>query len=455
MNPAYLAHPKTFLKAIYTAAGENMNRVMAIILLTAGSAAWGLAAESEIQQEPITLKMVAPNRYHNGSAPSGRLTMLAGQQPKTVVIFVHPDGDSRNTWQTIPLAREGFAVFGMATRYTKENQHLIMEEVVLDLAEAIRYLKQERGFSHVLLHGHSGGGSAVGFYQQQATLSPPNRVKSTPAGDPPDLNQFDLPKADGLIISAAHLGRGAAVARKLDPSVVDEEDPVAFDPSLDMFNPENGFRPNENSHYSEEFVQRFTAAQQARMDRLIAKARAMVAERRMYQELLKAPHFSQRPLLERLRIERAAIAQRYMVIYRNWANLHPAVMSIDPSDRVPGWSGGARIDLNNYFDWFHPRVITPEALLSSESTVSNAYSPQTLPTVTVPTLVIIGTADPTARLAESRTAYEALAAKDKELVLIVGADHGYRPAGPKAGKGDQREQAIQALVDWFSPRFPR
>ncbi len=41
MRPAYLTHPKTFLKAIYTTAGENMNRVMAIILLTAGSAAWG------------------------------------------------------------------------------------------------------------------------------------------------------------------------------------------------------------------------------------------------------------------------------------------------------------------------------------------------------------------------------------------------------------------------------
>ena len=242
--------------------------------------------------------------------------------------------------------------------------------------------------------------------------------------------------------------------RKLDPSVVDEGDPVSFDPTLDMFNPANGFRPAPaSSEYSGEFVRRFTVAQKARMKRLIEKAFALVRERKMYQELLKAPDFSQRPLLERLRIERGAMTQRYMVIYRNWANLHPADMSIDPSDRLPGWSGGARIDLNNYFDWFHPRVITPEALLSSESTASNVHSTQTLPTVTVPTLVIIGTADPTARLAESRTAYEAVAAKDKELVLIVGADHGYRPAGPKAGKGDQREQTIRKLSEWLSKRF--
>ena len=118
MRPAYLTHPKTFLKAIYTTAGENMNRVMAIILLAACSAAFGLAAEPEIRQDPVSMKMVAPNRYRNGSAPRGLLTMLAGQQPKTAVVFVHPEGDSRNTWQTMPLVKEGFAVFGMAARYT-------------------------------------------------------------------------------------------------------------------------------------------------------------------------------------------------------------------------------------------------------------------------------------------------------------------------------------------------
>ena len=48
-----------------------------------------------------------------------------------------------------------------------------MEEVLLDLAEAIRFLKQERGFSHVILQGHSGGGGVVAYYQNQAKKSPP------------------------------------------------------------------------------------------------------------------------------------------------------------------------------------------------------------------------------------------------------------------------------------------
>ncbi len=44
-----------------------------------------------------------------------------------------------------------------------------MEEVLLDLAEAIRFLKQERGFSHVILQG----GGVVAYYQNQAKKSPP------------------------------------------------------------------------------------------------------------------------------------------------------------------------------------------------------------------------------------------------------------------------------------------
>jgi alpha-beta hydrolase superfamily lysophospholipase len=343
----------------------------------------------------------------------------------------------------------------MATRYTKENQHLIMEEVALDLAEAIRFLKQERGFTHVVLHGHSGGGSTVSFYQQQATLVPPNRVKSTPAGDPPDLNQFDLPKADGLIISAAHVGRGWAVARKLDPSILDEEDPLSTDYSLDPFNPENGYRPPpEWSHYSKEFLERFQVAQAGRMARLTQQAYNMVAERRMYQKALEAPDFKQRPLHERLKIERGAIVQRYITIYRTYANLMYNDPSVASNDREPGAAGSTRTDHYNYYRWYHPRLITPEALLSSECLESNVYSPRVLPDVTVPVLVILGTADPDARHAESKAAFDAAGTKDKEFILVEGADHGYLPAGPKAGDGKQRDQVIRTFSDWLTKRFP-
>lgn len=409
----------------------------------------------EVREDSIVLKRIGPKRRFGGS-PNGVLYSRADQPSKTVVIFIHPESDRRNDWHCVPLAKTGFAAFGFATRYVKEDRHLIMEEVLLDLAEAIRFLKQERGFSHVILQGHSGGGGVVAYYQNQARKKSPNRVKHTPAGDPPDLNDYDLPPADGLIISAAHLGRGYAVSRKLDPSVVDEGDPLSVDPTLDPFDPENGFRlPPLSSQFSEEFVKRFQTAQKARMDRLIAKAREMVAERKMYQQLLEAPDFEDRSLQEQLRIQRGAVLQRYMTIYRNFANLYYLDLNIDPNDRVLGGLIDYRPNLRNYYAHFHPRNIIPEAFLSAESLASNVFTPRLLPDVTVPLLVILGSADPSARISESRTHYDAAGSKDKEFVLIEGGDHGYLPSGPKAGKGDQRERVIEALAGWLEKRFPR
>ena len=101
----------------------------------------------EIKHESVRLNVVGPNIRHYGSAPSGVLYTRADKAPKTAVIIMHPESDNRNDWRCIPLAKAGFAAFGLAPRYMKENQHLIMEETVLDVAEAIRFLKEERGMT--------------------------------------------------------------------------------------------------------------------------------------------------------------------------------------------------------------------------------------------------------------------------------------------------------------------
>ena len=120
-----------------------------------------------------------------------------------------------------------------------------------------------------------------------------------------------------------------------------------------------------------------------------------------------------------------------------------------------GGLGDYRPDLRNYYAHFHPRNIIPEAFLSSESLASNVFTPNLLPEVTVPLLVILGSADPSARIGESQAHYDSSGSKDKQFVLIEGADHSYLPSGPKAGKGNQREQTIEALSNWLEKRFPR
>ena len=89
----------------------------------------------------------------------------------------------------------------------------------------IRHAREVLGYEKVVLIGWSGGGALSLFYQAQAE-SP--TITRTPAGDPYDLTQANLPCDDGLIFIAAHLSRPETLAEWMDPSVIDELlDPVS------------------------------------------------------------------------------------------------------------------------------------------------------------------------------------------------------------------------------------
>ncbi|HVZ20733.1 MAG TPA: alpha/beta hydrolase, partial [Vicinamibacterales bacterium] len=330
------------------------------------------------------------------------------------------------------------------------------EEVLLDLAAAIKWLKEERGFTHIVLIGHSGGGSLMAYYQSQATLPPAQRHHATPGGDPPDLAQVEMIPADGIALLNAAEGEGLHLEHHLDPSLVREDDPLSIDPSLDMYNPDNGFRePPAVSHYSAEFTARFRAAQQARDRRLTEWARSQITERNYFRDLMKAPGYASLPLPRRQYIERRANHLPVMVIYRSEADLAYTDLSIDPSDRVVGSNYGLRPDLRNYSQDARFRTVRPDAYLSTMSgTASFARLHDNIQHVTVPTLVLGGTADRGIFPGEQKESYDKSGAKDKSIVWIEGADHGFGPSGPKTGDGHQQQRAAQALLDWMDKRFP-
>ena len=57
--------------------------------------------------------------------------------------------------------------------------------------------------------GNSGGGPLSTFYMAQANTPVGERLTHTAAGNPYDLNELDLPQADGLINLAGALSEGA------------------------------------------------------------------------------------------------------------------------------------------------------------------------------------------------------------------------------------------------------
>lgn len=391
---------------------------------------------------------IIPLLAEDGGGSRGVLYTRGGE--KTVVCFMHPRGDMSRHYAMPALLEAGYATFGHQSRWLNNDIACIHEILLADIAAGVRFLKEERGFQNVILLGNSGGGSLYCFYQAQAATPPPGRLTDTPAGDPYDLNRFQMPPADGTIHMAIHMGEGVFLTDKIDPSVTDESDPLSCDPTLDMYNPTNGFRElPQPSKYSEEFLQRYRAAQRARVARLDAVALGYIEEQRYFQELMRQPDFAKLPLQRKNFISRRAVVGPYMIIYRTEAD--PAYCDVSlhatKSTRTVGSLISPRPDQVNYMEGGFARYQTPRAWLSTWSGLSSrAAIMKNLPRITVPTLIIAFTGDNACFVDESEAMYQQLPAKDKQLAYAE-ADHFGLPL-----KG--REEALKTMVKWLKEHFP-
>jgi hypothetical protein len=172
--------------------------------------------------------------------PDGHVGPLP-RDPDTVLLLMHPRGDFQLHYTAPHLALGGYAVCGATTRHLHNDADALHERLLLDVGGVIRALRQR--FTRVVLLGNSGGGSLFALYLQQQGKAPADRLARAPSGDKVPLADFDLPPAEGLVLIAAHQGEGRFMLERLDPSVVDESDPTAVNPRLDMYDPRNGYRP--------------------------------------------------------------------------------------------------------------------------------------------------------------------------------------------------------------------
>ncbi len=385
----------------------------------------------------------------------GFLWLPPNRNPKTCVFLAHPRVDFSHHYSIPYWVEAGFAAFALNTRYLNNDATMLHENLLLDIAAGIRFLREEEGFERLVMLGNSGGGSLFAYYDAQARTTAGGRVASPPGGGPPDLNRFDLPTADGFILLAAHPGQGAVLMGSLDAAVVDESDPFASDPELDMYDERNGFRtPPEPSRYSSEFIARYRAAQRARVARIDAIARRHIAEAGNARAAMRSDSFKSASAEYRHFMERRATAPRMMVIYRTQANPNYLDLSLDPSERAVGSIISPRPDLANYHVFGLGRIATPDAWLSTWSGLSSyARTELNLPEVTVPTLVVGANADQDIFLSDLRVQYEASGARDKQLAFVEGADHFMRAAGLNAHLGDPRPRLMKLLCDWTRERF--
>jgi hypothetical protein len=367
------------------------------------------------------LQLVTPDR----ALSHGWLYTRGGE--RSVACLMHPRANFSRHYAVPALLDAGFAVLCQNSRWLNNDATLIHERVLLDVAEGVRAARER--YERVVLIGNSGGGSLYTFYLSQALAAEGARLGETAAGEPLDLNAFALPAADAMVYLAAHPGEGWFLLHAIDPSVVDEGDPLSCDPRLDLYAPANGFAPPpQPSRYAPDFLASYRAAQRARVERLDALARARIARKHVARAAGDA---------------RTAIATDFLLVYRTDADPRAVDLSLDPSQRDYGSLWGRRPDLINYGPVGFARVVSPEAWLSTWSGLSSQAEIQTTGArMTLPALVVDYTGDNAIYPSDTDHIVRSLASRRIERRSIDGDHYGF-----PTERG--RDAALEEIVTWL------
>ena len=381
---------------------------------------WPLADDAPAMDIPReSIRLVTPD----GALVRGLLWTPPNGKWKTAVILSHPRGDFSVHYACPLLAVAGYAVFGFSTRYINNDTDCLHENCIIDVKVAHDEMIR-RGAEAVVLLGNSGGGSLMA------------------------MAHAELGIGDGWVGMAAHPGEGVFMLQVIDPSVTDESDPFSRDPALDMYNPDNGWRPwPEPSSYDPAWLETYRAAQIARVARIDAVAKQSIADAEEAGQQLEGIHKSTN-LAEWRDLRARRVFTKYLTIYRTLADPAYLDLSIDPDQRPMGSLFAFPDPFEaNYGRGGLARTMTARGWLSTWSGLSShAKLADTMPDVKVPTLLVHPTADTEIRIRQAQEIVANSGATDSTYLEMKGAPHYLE---------GHRVEALAAVAEWIGKRFPR
>ncbi len=384
----------------------------------AGVGFWPLAEDApDVAVQRESIRLVSPD----GALVRGLLWTPVGRRPSTAIVLTHPRADFSVHYACPLLAASGFAVLGFATRYLNNDIDCLHDNCVVDVATAVAEMRR-RGAEAVVLLGNSGGGSLMALAQADAGLG------------------------DGWVGVAAHPGEGVFMLQVIDPSVADEQDPFATVDELDMYHPDNGWRPwPEPCRYEQAWLARYRQAQRDRVARIDALARAALADQEQSRRVASG---LERGSLAWRQARARGVGTQYLTVYRTLADPAYLDLGIDPDDRPMGSLFAFPDPFEaNYGRGGLARTMTDRGWLSTWSGLSShARLADTAPRVTVPSLLVHPLADTEIRRWQAQEIFDNLGATDRTLAMLPGAPHYL--------EGHRRE-AMDLVIAWLEARFPR
>jgi hypothetical protein len=383
---------------------------------------------------------------------------------RVAVVNMHEDGNRLADIACTELVQRGFYVLCMNGRSDNNEALDFWNDLPLDVATGVKYLKETVKASKILLYGGSGGAPLMTFYQSVAQNGPAvcqGANKLIPCGN----ELAGLPPADGIILRDAHPGTAVNTLRSLNPALERDDKPDRIIASLDPFSAKNGFNPSGSSHYSDEFRERYFKAQAARMNRLVdgagAKLRSMQAGKHYYKDDdVFVIHQSDVGRLAELDLSvHSGTVKPHKLLKNDGTIVTEIIRSVrvpntENAERAKSFQSGSKLLTVKSF--LGTRAIRAKHALSDIDYCSNNNStPCHLQKITVP-ILILGMGGHYF-LRDNEVHYEVSASPDKEYVVIEGASHGIRPCRVCEKTPGQYSNTVKNTFDtmqkWINARF--
>jgi hypothetical protein len=388
----------------------------------------------------------------------------ASAKARVAVVNMHEDGNRLNDIACTELVKRGFYVLCMNGRSDNNEAMDYWNDLPLDVATGMKYLKETVKPAKILLYGGSGGAPLMTFYQNVAQNGP--AVCQGANKLIPCTNELTgLPPADGIILRDAHPGTAINTLRSINPSLQRDDRPDQINPSLDPFSAKNGFNANGSSHYSREFQERYFKAQAARMNRLVdaalVKLRAIEAGKYYYKDDdAFVIHKSEAGRLAEMDLTiHAGTVKPQKLLKNDGTIVSEIVKSVrvaytkNPEKAKSFYDGSKFLTVRSFLG---TRAIRAKHALNDIDYCSNNNStPCHLQKITVP-ILILGMGGHYF-LRDNEIHYEVSASADKEYVIIEGASHGIRPCKTCETTPGQYSNTVKNTFDymqkWINARF--